>query len=117
MFYPGFFIKNSSSGRKPKLYKENILKKAPCLNKGSHRLPNVSQRKPGKRRILCSLMLNEHPVYQRIRFASVMPSQTLQLIKHCTSGILTLVLLLSTLTAVLYQLKSNTYIDSLLELP
>ena len=80
-------------------------------------LPNVSQRKPGKRRILCSLMLKKHPVYQLIRFDSGMPSQNLQLIKHCTSDILTLVLLLSTLTAVLHQLESNTYIDSLLELP
>ena len=39
-----------------------------------------------------------------------MPSQNLQLEKHCSSGILALVLLLSTLTAVLHQLKSITFI-------
>ena len=40
-------------------------------------------------------------------YSNKMPSQIFSPIKHCTSGILTLVLLLSTVTEVLHQLKSR----------
>ena len=40
-------------------------------------------------------------------YSNKMPSQIFSPIKHCTSGILALVVLLSTLIAVLHQLKSS----------
>jgi len=45
------------------MLQENIFKEAPPLNKNSHRLLNISWRiLHSKRRILPSLMPNEHPV-------------------------------------------------------
>jgi len=55
-------------------YRRIFLKKAPHLNKNSHRLPNVTRRiLRNKQRILWSPMPNEHPEHFYSLPATVVP--------------------------------------------